>query len=219
MKRIACLYTVYSVIEPFTRQLREAVPADTLIHTLYDDFLVTDPMDTGAFSDTNMERLRHDLCACALTGADVIVVSCSTITPGVRRLRGEFSVPIVAVDDAMMRQAVTMGRKIGLIATANSTREPSSQALLAAADEAGKSVDLEVRCDQSAIRALNAGDAAEHDRLVLAMADQLLDRDVIVLAQASTAYMAPAIQERTGIPVVTSPALCIQDVCRILAEG
>ena len=108
MKRIACIHTVYSVIQSFTQQLREGVPGDFLIHTLYDDFLATDPAMTGEFSETNHNRLRLDMQAQALTGADLIVVSCSTLSPSVRRLRGEFSIPVVAIDDAMVNEAVTL---------------------------------------------------------------------------------------------------------------
>ena len=106
MKRIACIHTVYSVIESFTQQLRDGIPGDILIHTLYDDFLATDPAMTGKFSAINHQRLRLDMQAQALTGADVIVVSCSTLSPSVRLLRGEFNVPVVAIDDAMVNAAV-----------------------------------------------------------------------------------------------------------------
>ena len=129
MKRIACIHTVYSVIESFTQQLREGIPGDYVIHTLYDDFLATDPAMIGKFSSINHQRLRLDMQAQALTGADVIVVSCSTLSPSVRLLRGEFNVPVVAIDDAMMEEAVLAGSRIGLLATANSTVEPSASAL------------------------------------------------------------------------------------------
>ncbi len=217
MKQIACLYTVYSVIESFSKQLKDAVPEGTKIHTLYDDFLATDPAELGRFTEVNLERLRCDLRACALTGADLIVVTCSTITPAVRALRSQFSVPILAIDDIMMKQAVRLGTRIGLIATANSTKEPSTDALLAAAGEAGKEIELETRCNEAAILALKAGRAEEHDRLVFAMAEELRDRDVLVLAQASTAYLAPRLTAKFGIPVISSPELCVKEACRLLA--
>ena len=210
MKRIACIHTVYSVIDSFTQQLREGIPGDDyVIHTLYDDFLATDPAMIGKFSSINHQRLRLDMQAQALTGADIIVVSCSTLSPSVRLLRGEFNVPVVAIDDAMVKAAVEMGSRIGLIATANSTVKPSSSALLAAAKDAGKEIDLKVLCREEAIQALKAGDQATHDRMVLEMADEMKDRDVLVLAQAS---MASAIQKDGAAyeKVLTSPALGIE---------
>lgn len=218
MKRIACIHTVYSVIDSFTRQLREGIPGDYKIHTLYDDFLATDPADTGKFSSINHQRLRLDMQACALTGADVIVVSCSTLSPSVRLLRGEFNVPVVAIDDGMVQDAVACGRRIGLLATANSTVKPSASALRAAAEAAGKEIDLQILCNEAAINALKAGDQATHDRLVLEMADQLQPCDVIVLAQASMAHMEEAVAAHTGLPAFSSPRRCVAQVRSIL-EG
>lgn len=216
MKRVACIHTVYSVISEFTGQLRQALGEDVKIHTLYDDFLATDPADTGKFSAINHERLRLDMRAQALTGADVIVVSCSTLSPSVRLLRPEFNVPVVAIDDAMTREAVAMGNRIGLLATANSTVKPSHNALLAAAEAAGKDVDIRIICDEDAIRALKSGDKAKHDRMVLDMAGQFADRDVIVLAQASMAHMEAAVRKATGVYTLSSPARCVAEIRGIL---
>jgi Asp/Glu/hydantoin racemase len=220
MKRIACIHTVYSVIDSFTKQLREGIPGEFLIHTVYDDFLATDPSpaQAGKFTAINHQRLRLDMQTQALTGADVIVVTCSTLSPSVRLLRNEFNVPVVAIDDAMVQEAVATGTKIGLMATATSTVEPSASAIRAAAAAMGKEIDLKVLCNEQAILALKAGDPATHDRLVLEMADQMKDRDVIVLAQASTAYMEQPVAERSGVTTLSSPARCIAQLRKMLEE-
>ncbi len=218
MKRIACIHTVYSVISDFTGQLRQALGDDVKIHTLFDDFLATDPAETGKFSAVNHSRLRLDMQSQALTGADILVVSCSTLSPSVRLLRPEFNVPVVAIDDAMVKEAVMRGSRIGLLATANSTVKPSYSALMAAAQSAGKDVDIQVLCDEEAIRALKAGNREKHDRMVLEMAGQLKDRDVIVLAQASMAHMEAAVAARTGVITLSSPGRCIAQIKGILEE-
>jgi len=220
MKRIACIDTVYSVIDSFNQQLREGIPGDFLIHTLYDDFLATDPApgQAGKFTPINHQRLRLDMQAQALTGADIIVVTCSTLSPSVRLLRSEFNVPVVAIDDAMVQEAVALGTKIGLMATAKSTVEPSTSAIRAATEAAGKEIDLKVLYNEDAILALKSGDPATHDRLVLEMADQLKDRDVIVLAQASTAYMEQAVAERSGVKTLSSPSRCIAQLRKMMEE-
>ena len=218
MKRVACIHTVYSVISDFTGQLRAALGDDVKIHTLYDDFLATDPADTGKFSAINHQRLRLDMQAQALTGADMIVVSCSTLSPSVRLLRPEFNVPVVAIDDAMVREAVQKGSRIGLLATANSTVKPSHSALLAAAQAAGKDVDIQIICDEDAIRALKAGDKATHDRMVLEMAQRFTDRDGLVLAQASLAHTEAPVQQATGIATLSSPARCIEQIKTLLGR-
>ena len=220
MNRIACIDTVYSVIDSFNQQLREGIPGDFLIHTMYDDFLATDPApgQSGKFTPINHQRLRLDMQAQALTGADIIVVTCSTLSPSVRLLRGEVNVPVVAIDDAMVNEAVAAGTKIGLMATAKSTVAPSTSAIEAAAEAAGKEIDLKVLYNEEAILALKSGDQATHDRLVLEMADQMKDRDVIVLAQASTAYMEQAVAERAGVTTLSSPTRCIAQLRKMMEE-
>lgn len=218
MKEIACIHTVSSVIEPFTRQLREGIPGEFRVHTLYDDFLITDASPAGhnKFTAVNHQRLRLDMQAQALTGADIIVVTCSTLSPSVRLLQGEFNVPIVTIDDAMVHEAVQRGTKIGMIATADSTVRPSSSALRAAAADAGREIDLKVLCNEAAIQALKAGDRAAHDRIVLEMSDQMKDRDVIVLAQASAADLEQTVEQRTGITTLSSPARCVAQLRRLM---
>ena len=82
----------------------------------------------------------------------------------------------------------------------------------------GKEIDLKVLYNEDAILALKSGDQATHDRLVLEMADQLKDRDVIVLAQASTAYMEKAVAERSGVTTLSSPERCIAQLRKMMEE-
>ena len=220
MKRIACIDTVYSVIDSFNQQLREGIPGDFLIHTLYDDFLATDPSpaQSGKFTPINHQRLRLDMQAQALTGADIIVVTCSTLSPSVRLLRGEFNVPVVAIDDAMVEEAVARGTKVGLMATATSTVQPSASAIRAEAARVGKDIDLRILCREEAILALKAGDKETHDRMVLEMGDELADCDVIVLAQASMAHMEGHVAARTGRPTLSSPSRCVAQLRKMMEE-
>ena len=124
--------------------------------------------------------------------------------------------PVVAIDDAMVRDAVAVGNRIGLLATANSTVKSSASALEAAAKAAGKDLDLQIICNEATIAALKAGDQATHDRLVMEMADQLQSCDTIVLAQASMAHMEEPVAAHTGFPTFSSPGRCVEQVREIL---
>lgn len=218
MKQIACIHTLYSVIEPFTQQLKEGISEKCLIHTLYDDFLATDPSPgrSGWFTPINYQRLRQDLQSQAMTGADIIVVTCSTLSPAVRGLRKEFNVPIVTIDEAMMKKAVEIGSKIGIVATAKSTIAPSVASLRTAAKEVGKELDIRFLNNEEAYVARTEGNVELHDRLVLEAADQMRDREVILLAQASMAHLEQAVAARSGILTLSSPRLCIASINQIL---
>ncbi len=92
------------VIREYTEELSEEVK----IYNLLDDYLAIHPNEVGEFTKNNKDRLYNDLVNAELTGADLIVVTCSTLTPFVEQFRQHLSVPVIAIDDAMGKKAVTL---------------------------------------------------------------------------------------------------------------
>lgn len=172
MKRIALIHTVGSVYASFETQLRSVLGEEVLIHNILDDFLATNPIEVGSFTKTNVERLRCDIQSAVLTGCDVVVTSCSTLSPAVERLKGEFSTPIITIDDAMANKAVEAGSSLVVLATAHSTVEPTLEKLRRTAKEQGKAISVEAFVCTEAITALRRGDKEEHDRLGLGVEPQ-----------------------------------------------
>ena len=218
MKRIALIHTVKSVLEGFERHLRAAIPGDLRLHNILDDFLASDPAETGLFSDINKQRLANDLRNCELTGADLVVSTCSTLTPAITELRSAFSVPIVAIDDAMCARAAALGSRILVLATARSTIGPTSSRIQQEAASLGKNLELDSRVSLEAFTAMKAGDMVTHDSLVESMARKAPGFDVIVLAQASMAHLAQALTASCGIPVLGSIPLCLEEIRTILSR-
>ena len=217
MKRIVLIHTVKSVYETFEKDLR-AVAGDIRVYNMLDEFLVADPIEKGFFTVDNRMRLMHDLQSAQLTGADLIVVTCSTLTPHVVAARAFFTTPIIAIDDAMCSSAVTQGRKITVLATAESTVSPTLKKLEEEAALQDKEISLSSLCCPEALVRLKAGQKAKHDKLVLDMARQVKNSDTIVLAQASMAHLQDLVQAQTGIRTLSSPSLCIQEVARQLGK-
>ena len=225
MKRIAMLHTVKSVYESFPQELRAALSElneEVKFHNILDDFLADDPADTGKFSKTNKLRLLSDLQVMQMTGADLIVVTCSTLSPAVAELRPLMQTRIVTIDEAMMKKAVLTAEKIGLLATACSTIGPSQFKLAEEAEKVGRRLQVETIHDEEAVRSLKRGDRIRHDEIVLKMGRKLHDPELVVLAQASMAHMKEPLASELGVPVLASPELCIQQIREILtseAEG
>ncbi len=217
MKRIVLIHTVKSVYETFEKDLR-AVTGDIKIYNMLDDFLVADSIERGVFTVENRMRLMHDLQSAQLTGADLIVVTCSTLTPHVVAARAFFTTPIIAIDDAMCSLAITQGSKITVLATAESTVSPTLKKLEEEATLQNKEVSFSSLCCPEALVYLKAGQKAKHDTLVLDMARQVKDSDTIVLAQASMAHLQDLVQAQTRIRTLSSPPLCIQEISRQLRK-
>lgn len=218
MKKVAIIYTVRPVLGTFPELLEEVVGEPLKIFNLLDDFLASDPGETGIFSIENHNRLFNDIKSCELTGADLIVVTCSTLTPAVQRIRPFIKVPIVAIDDAMTEKAVRIGSKIKVIATAMSTIKPTIAKLEQEAKLAGITVHIDAEDNETAYAAMKRGDLAAHDTLVLAQVAEVKGYDSIVLAQASMGHLQAEAEKLANIPVLASPRLCCEQVGLLLKE-
>lgn len=221
MKKVMLLHTVKSVFETFGPALSKVLGEDVIIDNILDTFLADDPArHGGSFSAANKLRLVHDLESAQLAQPDVIVVTCSSLSPYLPSLRPFFSVPIISIDDSMCGLALDKGENIAVLATAASALEPALWKLRMMADQRGMRINLVSFCNPDAIAALKAGDKEKHDRLLLEMASKVgKECDSIVLAQASMADMRQRVEEATGIRTLASPELCQQEIKRFLENS
>lgn len=216
MKSIALIHTVKTVANSFEQKLKDYVGEPVKIHNLWDDFLANNPNEIGEFTIENRCRLYNDIKSAEMTGADMIVVTCSTLTPVVNMIRPFVRVPLIAIDDAMGRKAVTCGERILVLATAGSTEGPMREKLNAEAAKLGKSIQIDFQANAEAFQAMKAVQMERHDAILLDMAKNISGYDCVVLAQASMAHLDQKIEEICKIPVLSSPGLCMEQVKEIL---
>jgi hypothetical protein len=122
---------------------------------------------------------------------------------------------VIRIGRPMLRRAVTLGSRIGVLAVLTSTVEPTTRVLAEEATEAKADVSLEVSVVEEAWDAFLSGDAEEYRSRIAQAARALSNRcDVVVLAQAS---MEPAAALLAGlaIPVLTSPRSAIEAVAAV----
>lgn len=212
MKSIALIHTVQSVATAFGNTLQEYLDEEVKVHNLWDDFLANNPNEVGEFTIENRNRLFNDIKTAELTGADVIAVTCSTLTPIVKMIRPFVKVPLIAIDDAMAKKAVTFGSNIMILATAESTLQPTQDKLEEEAGLLGIQLNIQRMAVMEAFKALKAVDMERHDAILKETAKQLAGYDCIVLAQASMAHLEDEISRITGCTVLSSPKLCMQQI-------
>ena len=212
MKSIALIHTVKTVANSFEQKLKDYVGEPVKIHNLWDDFLANNPNEIGEFTIENRCRLYNDIKSAEMTGADMIVVTCSTLTPVVNMIRPFVRVPLIAIDDAMGRKAVTCGERILVLATAGSREGPMREKLNAEAAKLGKSIQIDFQANAEAFQAMKAVQMERHDAILLDMAKNISGYDCVVLAQASMAHLDQKIEAICKIPVLSSPGLCMEQV-------
>ena len=118
----------------------------------------------------------------------------------------------------MAEKAVFMGQRIGVIATVQTTLEPTADLIQRCAAEEYKDIKLTMRLCEGAFEALMNGDAAKHDSMVKAALRELMTEvDVIALAQASMARVVDALPDaEVRVPILASPPLAIDYLATVL---
>jgi len=221
MPKIGILHTsfVFVTVDPIFQELfAELMPDVEVLDFVDSDVLATVRRD-GGITQSSADRMRHLAEAAEAAGVDMIFSACSSLGPALDEAKQFVDVPIVKVDEAMADQAVLAGSRIGVLATVPTTLRPTSGLIHAAAGRAGRTVETTERLCEGAFDALMGGDRSTHDRLVLDGAQDLARTcDVIVLAQASMSRMAPMLSGQTGVPVLTSPRMGVEDVRRRLRD-
>jgi Asp/Glu/hydantoin racemase len=135
----------------------------------------------------------------AATGADAILFTCSAFGPCIEAVaRAHAPMPVLKPNEAMIEQSAARGRRIGLLSTFAPT-------LVSMPREFPSTVELVPKLVEGALAALDRGDRASHDRLVVEASRELRDCDVIALAQYSMAPAATEVAAATGRPVLTTP--------------
>jgi len=213
MQRLAVLHTVSFLVDRFKGLLKERYPDLDSFHML-DESLLQDLL-RGGTPESVVPRVERLVRAARDAGADLVLFTCSSTSPAVDAVRPKVDVPIVKIDDAMAEKAVEKGSRIAVLCTASSTVGPSTAIVEEHARKQEKPVTVRPELCDAAYKALMAGDRQQHDRLLVEAARRLAkESDVIVLAQASMAHLAKPLGIELGIPVLSSPELCVESLAR-----
>lgn len=217
MRKAGMVHSVASLVPVFNGLAAELLPDTEVIH-LVDEGLLKDVIATGRCGPGMGRRLGLLASFAQESGAEAVMLTCSSLAPLVEKAREMVSVPLLKVDEAMADEAVGLGSRIGVIATLYTTLEPTSGLIRERAALKGKDVQVETVLCEGAFEALGRGDAASHDDIVSRRLRELMERvEVVVLAQASMARVADRIpEEERKAPVLSSPRLGVQRLKEVL---
>jgi Asp/Glu/hydantoin racemase len=216
IKRIGFVHTVGFLVEDFRSKMRSELPAVECFHILNESLL--QDLLRGEPKAKVYRRVTGQIALAADTGADLIVMTCSSTSPAVDIARQLIAQPILKIDDPMAAKAVETGGRIGLVCTATSTVEPSSALLREHAAAQGREISITPIILPEAYKALMNGDRARHDAIIGdAAAAAAATVDVLVLAQASLAHLRDDLGATLPIPVLASPPLLMQSLHELCA--
>jgi Asp/Glu/hydantoin racemase len=207
--RITLIHALKHSIVPIESSFARLWPEARLMNLL-DDSLSADLARDGRLSDAMTERFLSLGRYAAATGADAILFTCSAFGPCIEAVaRAHAPMPVLKPNEAMIEQAARQGRRIGLLSSFPPT-------LVSMPPEFPATVELVPKLADGALAALDRGDRAEHDLLVVEAATDLRHCDLIALAQYSMAPAAAQVAKATGRPVLTTPDSAVMKLREML---
>jgi Asp/Glu/hydantoin racemase len=212
---VGFVHTVLTLAPTFNALADELVPGAERFH-IADESLLGVTRRGGSLTPATRRRVLGYVESAAEAGADLVVVTCSSIGPAVEASREFVPVPLLRIDEPMADEAARIGSRIGVLATLSTTLEPTAELV----ERRGNGVEVVSHLCDGAFDALQAGDLDRHDELIReGLRQTARDVDVIVLAQASMARVVDALPEdEKTVPVLSSPRLGMQRVAELLAQ-
>ena len=207
--RITLVHALKHSIVPIETSFAKLWPEARLMN-LMDDSLSADLARDGGLSDAMTERFLGLGRYATSTGSDAILFTCSAFGPCIEAVaRAHAPMPVLKPNEAMVEQAAARGKKIGLLSSFPPT-------LASMPREFPASIQIVPKLAEGAMAALDRGDRATHDRLVVEASKDLRDCDLIALAQYSMAPAAEQVAAATGRPVMTTPDSAVMKLKEML---
>ncbi|MES5100009.1 aspartate/glutamate racemase family protein [Agrobacterium sp. BA1120] len=203
--RIVLLHATPVAMEPIKTSMTQLWPEAEMVNLL-DDGLSIDrakegPELSGSLSDRFVDfgHYAHRM------GADGILITCSAFGPAIDRLMAELPIPVLKPNEAMFREAISAGHRIGMLATFGPAVGTMTQEFEQFVGEGETAATLETILVADAIDLLRKGDAETHNRLVAEQAPRLAGYDAIMLAHFSTSRALNAVRAVVDVPVLSAP--------------
>ena len=209
--RITLVHALKHSIQPIEASFAKLWP-DARLMNLMDDSLSADLARDGRLTEAMTVRFLGLGRYAAGTGSDAILFTCSAFGPCIEAVaRAHAPMPVLKPNEAMIEQAAAKGRKIGLLSSFPPT-------LASMPREFPPGIEVVPKLAEGAMAALDRGDRATHDRLVVEASRDLRDCDLIALAQYSMALAAEKVAEATGRPILTTPDSAVMKLREMLGS-
>lgn len=215
-KKIVLLHTSMVSFVTFNALFNEIIPDAEISNIVDEDLLATLNKNRG-MTESIIQRICSYVLFAEANGADLIFSQCSSTRDAIECARKMVKIPIVMVDDGMAEKAVSLGSRIGVVATAAATLKPTGKALNEAAAKERKDISVQNYLADGALDILmKEKNREKHDKLVLDLIHEAERvNDVVVMAQGSMVTLLPYLNS-TQVPVLSSPRLGVDKVKSIL---
>ena len=215
---VGLIHAVIPAIEPLRAAFGQLAPDIKLVNIL-DEGLVSEIDRRGSITPGLVRRLTTLVSLAEDAGAELVLLTCTAYSPVADHVQKQADIPVLKIDELMVREALGRASKIGLVATVPAGLNMQRQLIEQIAAELGREIELDAQLRPEAFQALAAGRRDEHDAIVLGVVEELAKRnDLVMLAQASMGHLATKVPPGVTVPVLSSPTLAVEKVKEMVAK-
>jgi glutamate racemase len=187
-----------------------------IIRNIIDDGLVKEIIaNNDIITSSLVRRVCSYILSAEISGADLVVITCSTISCIAIIAKHLVRIPIVRIDEPMAELAVKKGEQIKVLATLSSTLTPTVQLIKEKCQQQGKKVVLDGFLINKARQFLNEGNPKKHDQIIKEEIENALENyDLVILAQASMERVLDTLSAEKQKRVLASPKLAVEYIKR-----
>lgn len=193
MKKLYTINTVNNFMDiiynPFAKPFQEANP-DIEIYNIMDDSLLVDTRKYDGMTPIIASRMLNYAKAAENSGADGIIVTCTSVNQATKYIRPLLNIPIINIEEPVAEMAVQKGKKIGILATLPTSPKAIGAVIEEKAKAMGKEIEIVTSVADGAFELLCNGDREGHDEMCRKALYELAEQvDVIAFAQISMSLL------------------------------
>lgn len=178
-----------AIYNPFLKPFKDANPAVEL-YNIIDDSLLNDTRKYGGMTPVIANRMLNYAMAAEKSGADGVLVTCTSVNKATAAIRPLLSIPILNIEEPVAEAAAKSGERIGILATLPTSPGAISWEIEEKAARLGKHVEVVPTVVEGAFDVLRSGDRKKHDEMVCEALYKLAKKvDCIAFAQISMSLL------------------------------
>lgn len=201
MKSIAIVQTALGSSKELWDLCAEIMP-EVKVYQIIDDSMLPEMLKKGGPTPDVRRRMYAYYQQAQSLGVDAILHQCVVAGEIAAMAQPFLDIPVVRIDEGMLRKALTYGGRIEVFCTAKAAVKPSCDFLKQLAASGNKNIEIDSQIvAKDTIKKQAEAAAASHD--------------VIVLAQPSMTALLPELAS-VQVPVLTAPRLGVEYLKTVL---
>ena len=143
--KICCINTITNfkelIFDPFAVPFMQENP-NVQIFNITDDTLLSETMEAVSVTPSINRRILSYILAAKERGAQCVMCTCTSVSEASRQLQKISPLPVFNIADSVARQAVEMGKKIGVLATLPTSPKAIISSIQLEAEQQKKEIEI-----------------------------------------------------------------------------